>query len=76
MTNRNASIKKAQERKERSIAYFSSVKAAIELKDTPFTEEGKKMIVLWRDWCFSEWEKKREVEQAPEPAPPPSQPLF
>ena len=63
-------ISKAQDKKEKSIAFFNSVNAAISLvsgfgKPSIEINEIKQGIIFWRDWFFSEWEKQvvREEEQ-------------
>ena len=58
-------IDKAINSREKSIAYFNSVNAAIELVKTRYgmkisdnkTEELEKFIITWRDWFYSQWQE-------------------
>ena len=60
MKEKQARIDKAIAMKEKSIAYFNSVNAAISLLAQNIegkieAEEMKKSLVYWRDWFFSQW---------------------
>ncbi len=59
----SASVVKAQDRKEKGIAYFNAVNSAISLvtsSDLYKNDDAgdlRTSISVWRDWFLSEWEK-------------------
>ena len=72
MKEKQARIDKAIAMKEKSIAYFNSVNAAISLLAQNIegkieAEEMKKSLVYWRDWFFSQWRAWYMEETTPKP---------
>lgn len=62
---RQKNIRKSQDIKNRNIAYFNSVNAAIEIISAKWKcgeVVDRNDLVEWRDWFFSEWEKWQDAE--------------
>jgi len=63
MIEKQERIDKAINQREKSIAYFNSVNAAIEMYRMINTdieaidEDQHKVIVKWRDWFYSQWQE-------------------
>ncbi len=63
---KNERIDKLIEKKEKSIAYFNSVNAAVALLGSKAT---KKKIIEWRDFFYTEWRRWYLDNIIPQPKP-------
>lgn len=54
---KNQRIKKAISHRDKQIAYFNSVNAAIQLCSTIKNTINQSDIIKWRDWFFEQWQE-------------------